>query len=355
MPGQYLYGLTLARLAELLDSFAGLRLGVVGDFFLDSYFDCDPGLSEQSLETGRECYQVVRTRRRAGAAGTVAANLRAIGAGQVDAVGFCGDDGEGFELRRALAGLGLTLDGFLTATSRVTPTYGKPCFLDSSTNGSGEVSEELERLDIKNRRTTPVALQEELMARVRRDLRSWHGALVIDQVSEPNCGVVTTRMRRFLATEARRHPQLTMLADSRERIGEFRNIVIKPNGREAARACGVAEESGAAESRRHAATLSRRSGRPVFLTRAAAGIIVADGSEIIEIPGIAVPGPVDPVGAGDSASAAILASLCAGSTLGEAATVANLVASVTIQQIGSTGTATRSQILRRFREARRGP
>ena len=37
-------------------------------------------------------------RRQAGAAGTVATNLTALGAGHVEAVGFYGDDGEGFEL-----------------------------------------------------------------------------------------------------------------------------------------------------------------------------------------------------------------------------------------------------------------
>ena len=52
---------------------------MVGDFFLDAYFDCDPHLNEPSVETGKTAYQVVRTRRQAGAAGTVVANLAALG------------------------------------------------------------------------------------------------------------------------------------------------------------------------------------------------------------------------------------------------------------------------------------
>ena len=60
--------LTPKRLETLLETFAGLRIGVVGDFFLDAYFDCDASLNEKSLETGRTCYQVVRTRHQAGAA-----------------------------------------------------------------------------------------------------------------------------------------------------------------------------------------------------------------------------------------------------------------------------------------------
>ncbi len=87
--------LTERRLKTLLAAFSDLHIGVVGDFFLDAYYDCNPALDEKSLETGKTCYQVVRTRRQAGAAGTVAANLKALGVGRVDAVGFCGDDGEG--------------------------------------------------------------------------------------------------------------------------------------------------------------------------------------------------------------------------------------------------------------------
>ena len=90
--------ITGKRLQDIIHIFKNLHIGVVGDFFLDAYFDCDPILDEKSIETGKTCYQVVRTRRYAGAAGTVAANLKALGVDKVDIVGFCGDDGEGLSL-----------------------------------------------------------------------------------------------------------------------------------------------------------------------------------------------------------------------------------------------------------------
>ena len=107
-----------SRLRSILSAYPSLRVGVVGDFFLDAYFDCEPELNEISLETGRTCYQVVRHRRQAGAAGTVAANLRALGVGAVEAVGYCGDDGEGYELRRAMQTLGLHTSGSLYSNLR---------------------------------------------------------------------------------------------------------------------------------------------------------------------------------------------------------------------------------------------
>ena len=75
----------------------------MGDFFLDRYLHIDPAQDETSIETGLTVYNVVEVRSQPGAAGTILNNLVALGIGEVHAVGFCGDDGEGYELRRALA------------------------------------------------------------------------------------------------------------------------------------------------------------------------------------------------------------------------------------------------------------
>jgi len=343
-----------SRLRQILRAFPRLCLGVVGDFFLDAYFDCDPRLNEKSLETGKTCYQTVRLRRQAGAAGTIAANLKALGVGRVQAVGFCGDDGEGYELRRAMAALGLEMAGFFCCPERFTPTYGKPCYVDARIRGKPVITE-LERLDIKNRRTTPVSLQEEIMAYAGGHLETWDGMLLQDQVSEPNCGVLTSRVRRFLAQEARRRPEGTFLADSRERIHLFKHVMIKPNQFEAARAVGCEGSLPTLKaSREHAHLLSRTTRRPVFLTLGKRGMLVADGRTVERVPAYLVSGPLDPVGAGDSISAALVASLAAGASLVEAGTIASLVASITVQQLGTTGTAQPSQISRRYREVTRG-
>ena len=96
--------------------------------------------------------------------------------------------------------------------------------------------------------------------------------------------------------------------------------------------------------------LYQRSRRPVFLTVGADGILVFDGDGMTHVPGIRVQGPIDIVGAGDSTMAGIVSSLCCGATHAEAAMVGNLVASITVQQIGTTGTATREQVVERSRK-----
>lgn len=297
------------RLRQILGRFSSLRVGVVGDFFLDSYFDCNPDLDERSLETGKKCYQVIRTRRQAGAAGTVAANLKALGVGAVEAVGFCGDDGEGYELRRAMTEIGLDLSGFFTCPDRFTPTYGKPCYVDPA-NSRKMVSQELERIDLKNRRATPVSLQQRIITFVRQRCASWNGMLMLDQVQEANCGVMTSRVRKALLALSRGRPELVALADSRTRVQLFRHVMIKPNEFEAAQAMGASgKRISMRASRTHASRLSRLTGRPVFLTLGEHGILIADDDRLEHIPARSVKGPIDAVGAGDATSAALVAAM----------------------------------------------
>src|SRR6516164_788504 len=99
-----------AVLDRILTRLPNVRIGVLGDLFLDRYLDIDANLTESSLETGLDAYQVVRVRSIPGAAGTVINNLVALGVKQGRALAVIGDDGEGHELRQALARLA-TVDG----------------------------------------------------------------------------------------------------------------------------------------------------------------------------------------------------------------------------------------------------
>ena len=91
------------RFSAIAGRYPGLRVAVVGDFFLDRYLQIDPEKAETSIETGLPVHNVVEVRAQPGAAGTILNNLVALGVGEIHAVGFCGDDGEGYELRQALA------------------------------------------------------------------------------------------------------------------------------------------------------------------------------------------------------------------------------------------------------------
>ncbi|HOV63987.1 MAG TPA: PfkB family carbohydrate kinase, partial [Spirochaetia bacterium] len=109
------------RLQEILDRFSDLRIGVAGDFFLDKYLEIDPAIAEVSLETGKTAHQVVKVRHSPGAAGNVVNNLAALGAGTLYAIGFTGDDGESYDLRKDLAKVGCSIEHLHCDPERMTP------------------------------------------------------------------------------------------------------------------------------------------------------------------------------------------------------------------------------------------
>ncbi len=335
--------LTDATVERILTRIPALSVGVLGDLFLDRYLDIDKELTEKSLETGLDAYQVVGVRPSPGAAGTVVNNLAALGVKWVTVLAVIGDDGEGHELRQALKRLSVGDSFLVSEEGRRTPTYTKPML-----HQAGRAPRELNRVDIKNRTALPTRAEDFVLNSLVLLWNQIDALVVLDQVSEANCGVVTDAVRERLAELGEANPGKLVLADSRERVGLFRSVSLKPNHAECLRAVNGTDVEGSA------AELARRAGRPVFCTRGADGTLLVDPrpdtARTARVPAYPVTGPIDVVGAGDSTSAGIACAVAAGATLEEAAAFGNLVASITVQQIGTTGTATPEQVRRRWRE-----
>ncbi len=337
-------GVEADRLKEIIRRFSACRIAVLGDFFLDKYLDIDPALAEISLETGKTAHQVVSIRCSPGAAGTVVNNLASLGTGSLHVLGFTGDDGEGFELRRSLRNLGCDTSGLLTLKDRFTPTYLKPRDFRTA-----DLSGEHERYDTKNRVSTPQGVQEKVLSCLDSLLASVDAVIILDQADEDECGIVTAGVREGLAHLAARCPAKIFWADSRRRIGLFRNVIIKVNAREAVEEVFPGNGGTRGDEIIVEATLElrRRTGRPVFVTAGRRGVWVSDPEPAL-VRAVRVDEPTDPTGAGDSATAGAVLALCAGASLREASLVANLVASITVQQLATTGTASPDQLVPRL-------
>lgn len=334
--------LDAALIEQILSTIPHRTIGLLGDLFLDRYLDIDAALTEPSIETGLDAYQVAGVRSVPGALGTIINNLVALGVGRIVPFAIIGDDGEGFELRQALGRTpSVQTDGIIIDGTRRTPTYTKPMLMER-----GKLPRELNRLDIKNRTATPIGPQQQLWSFLEQQWPSLDALLVLDQVSEPECGVVTSAMRERLSELGARNPDKFILADSRELVGSFRNVHLKPNAAECRKATGKPENQWQEAVRE----MARRCGRRVFCTRSEEGIVLAGPDHLQSIPPYPVSGPIDIVGAGDSCSAGIASAVVSGVPLEQAAAFGNLIASITIQQIGTTGTASPEQVRQRWRE-----
>ena len=324
------------RFEKITTEFERLRLAVVGDFCLDRYLEIDPAKSEISIETGLPVHNVVRVRSQPGAAGTILNNLVALGVGEILPVGFCGTDGEGYELLAALRAMRDVQTGhYLQTSERRTFTYCKPLVLEP-----GRPPRELNRLDSKNWSPTPASVRHALNDSFALATERAHAVILMDQVDLADTGVVTADLLEAVKRKAAAKPDLLMLADSRRSLKNWPPVALKMNERELAALMGQSLSDLAAVMAA-AASLAKQQVRPVFITLAERGIVGTDASGHTEhVPAFPVRGAIDIVGAGDAVTANLTVALAAGATLREALELAMAAASVVIHQLGTTGTAT---------------
>ncbi len=330
-----------ARFQAITAKYPQLRVALVGDFCLDRYLEIDPARQEISIETGLPVHNVVRVRSQPGAAGTILNNLVALGLGEIYPVGFCGEDGEGFELRRALeAKAGVRLEHFFQSRERRTFTYCKPLVMQP-----GQAPRELNRLDSKNWTPTPAALEDQLIAAVRKLADRVDAIILMDQVDHAETGVVTARLLEAIRGVAEARPGLFIIADSRRSLKAFPPVCFKMNAAELAALTGIPGPLTFEEIQLQAAQLARKLRRHVFITLSERGILgAAPDGEVEHLPVLPVRGEIDIVGAGDAVTANLGAAMSAGATLREAITLANAAASIVVHQLGTTGTASVAQM-----------
>jgi rfaE bifunctional protein kinase chain/domain len=297
---------------------------------LDRWCTYDPALADPSRETGIPRIGVIATEVTPGAAGTIANNLSALGAGHVDVLGMVGDDGFGYELRRTLAARGISPDLLISAPGVPTFTYTK---LINSVTGE----EDLPRVDFVFTRPLPEAVEREIAGRLR-DAR-YDVVLVSDQAETEQGGVITAAVRAEIERLACEHSETLVWVDSRMRAELFRGVVVKPNQQEAEAASRRLLGSVDYDEWRRRAQL-----RALIVTHGGDGALVVEPSGHRWSAAQRVERPIDICGAGDSFSAAAAMALKVTGDALQAAEFGNRVAGITIMKRG-TGTASPEEVL----------
>ena len=319
-------------LDRLLDRVPAARVAVFGDLCLDAYWFLDDQPGERSIETGLEVQKVARQGYAPGGAGNVAANLAALGVGRVEVVGVVGPDLFGGELRRQLAARGLATGAVLDGPPGwQTLVYAKP--------HRGGL--ELPRLDFGANRPLGGEVLASLLHALERAADRCRVLIINQQVRHSWGGEVADRLNEFIT----RHPGHWIIADSRDYLPQLAGAALKLNLREAARLLGEPPDAaGPEDAGRLARELEARRGRPVFITRGEHGLVLAVRGELYDIPGVELPGVVDPVGAGDAALAALAAAFAVDADPLEAGAFANLAAAITTRKVRMTGTASPAEL-----------
>ena len=317
------------KTAEILAAFPSRSALVVGDICLDRWCTYDPATADASRETGIPRIGVVATEISPGAGGTIACNLAELGVGRVSVLGAIGDDGHGYELRLALESRRISTELLISSDELATFTYTK---LINATSGL----EDQPRVDFINMRPLQETVERQIVARLRDNAGNFDVIFVSDQAETEHGGVVTPAVRELLTEIA---PGKVILADSRRRAAEFRNVILKPNAQEAV--CASASLFGCLDYQR----LRKHVAAPLlFVTQGPRGVIVVEDGRETVIPTPVIEKPVDICGAGDSFAAGAGMALAVTGSPVQAARFGNLVASVTIMKKG-TGIASPAEVL----------
>lgn len=322
-------------LDQILRKLPEQKIALIADGCVDIYWEADMRISELSREVPHFPLPIVEERFSLGAGANVAANLAALGVGDIRFAGCIGNDWRGMVFRELFRKIGVS-DRYLAASeSRITPAYCKPI-----RGGISPVKYEDPRLDFNNRRPMTEEAEEVLLQNLDQAVSGADLLIVCDQLSD---GCMTSRVIERIETIGRKIP---VIADSRDRVGLFRGAVVKPNEVETCRALGLPESDAEDEEamRRAAAMLEQKTGRPVLVTLGSRGALFCEGGRCTLSPAYPVKPPIDFVGAGDSFLAGFAAAFGLDLSIEEKLGFANLVPSVTIRKIGVTGTASPNEL-----------
>ena len=318
-----------SRLDELLDDLSKVNICVFGDFLLERDIGVDPSLARTDPSSGVETHQVSEIHCEPRGAGDVVTALCSLGVGAVRVISCIGIDGEGYELVRALSEAGAETSALLQSSQMSTPCLTRP-----QVRHPDAAPQDLIRIEAANHTHLAEATEAELVRELRVGMREASGVVVIDDVRERNCGIVSNAVREEICAIAATSSDTVFLSRSRSRLGEFRKTHAITDLAAARETLGIEPDDDSSSAEETALALRMRSDAPVFLIPNKAGMVVADERGGRHVPGVA---PVEGVTAESllhAACSGVIAALCAGVTREEAAFFGSLTAAVTSEQIG---------------------
>ena len=348
--------------SDLIRSWQGKRVLVVGDLVLDRYLFGRP--ARLSREAPVVILEHDGEEDTPGGAGNATRNVGALG-GVPLTVGVIGDDENGERLLRALASAGIDTTGIVRSSARA--TTAKTRIL---AGGVHSAKQQVLRIDRGERGDLDASARSRLLAAAVERLESADAVLFSDY----GYGALAAAIREpLLAAAAER--AIPTCADSRFELAAYRGVwIATPNEEEAAAAAGgdsrgaeasaadahaagararetIARSHHEADADADAATyapalLARLEARALLVTRGSRGMsLFLRGGDRLDIPVIGPDEVADVTGAGDTVASAVILGLAAGADPRDAARLANAAASVVVMKRGAA-TATPDEVRR---------
>lgn len=303
-----------------------MNILVLGDYCVDKYlpFSQITGIHDYSELDTAEVYKPYYL---PGGAGNVTSNLLSLGV-NVICLGVIGDDGDGYDLIKSLKQIGGNVEYMFVEEGRKTVSCIRP-----KSNGLFDIK--LHEIICYNNYKISYSIIEKAKMALFFLIEKVDAIIVVEQFEQKGCGILHPEIKELISTLALQYPTKIIIADSREFIEDYENIFIKCNQY---------------EYRKTKNNDFVKKNKVFFLTQGDAGMSVIANDFIQNVPAELALNNVYTCGAGDSATAGIVIGLLLGLDYIDAARLGNIVASITIRKLDSTGVATISEVVNRLLE-----
>jgi D-beta-D-heptose 7-phosphate kinase/D-beta-D-heptose 1-phosphate adenosyltransferase len=316
-----------ARDVELIRSFAGSRLLVIGDLILDRYVW---GSTDRiSPEAPVPVVRVDRESSMLGGAGNVARNLSSLGA-QVELVSVTGRDDAGAEIRRLC-------DAWKIETRHVVADRARPTTEKTRIIARGQ---QVVRYDREVDDPVPEAVAQALIESLQEAAARADGAILEDYQKGLLGGALLAEMLGVLARAGVR-----VFVDPKGPPWSFQGVeLVKPNLREAELVAQIRVRGDADLEHLGRRALELSGAGTVAITRGREGMtLFSRGEPTLHVP-TAPRAVADVAGAGDTAIAVLALARLAGAGWRDAARIANAASGVVVSVPG-TATVSPDELL----------
>lgn len=312
------------RLLELLETPTGREIAIVGDFMLDSYLYGDA--ERVSPEAPVPVLRVVRESVALGGAGSVAANVAAIGDG-AHCFGIVGTDDAGRAVREQLEKLGARIEGLVSVPGR--PTTRKTRLVGLAQHRHRQ---QMMRIDAEQTDAIDASCEDALLARLDAVAASCRVICIQDYGK----GVITSGLAQRVIALGRRLGA-AVLVDPARTIDYSRYegaTICTPNRSETELASGLKLPTFDAVRANAERIRSACRTENVCVTLDAEGVALLTSDGRVEHVSTRVRDVYDVTGAGDAVLAALAAGLARGASLVEAAALANVAGGLEVEKFG---------------------
>ena len=309
---------TSRDLQQLLERCRGKKIAVVGDLMVDRYYWGD--VMRISPEAPVPVVEVKSESTRLGGAANVANNIASLG-GTPLMIGVVGKDNGGTVLRSLVRDAGFTDRGLIVDPSR--PTTVKSRVIAHH--------QHVVRIDQESKQDVKQEIADQMLEVLRTEGDSLRAIILEDY----NKGVVTKTVIHDVIAFARERGIPVAVDPKFNNFFEYQNVtVFKPNRKETEEALGMRLDSPEAIERAGRELMKRLQADHVLLTLGERGmsLFARDGAPL-NVPTRARK-VADVSGAGDTVIATLTMALAAGTTVQQAASLANYAGGVVCGEVG---------------------